>query len=204
FRDNPAFLRDGGVMTYLLPPNGRQEARILPSDRICMPRQQRQWQSAGSRRLYANPGAAVVLRYQENGHVTMLSNSPDKSSSGEVFVYGTSVSRPDDTLCDIHNVWNTNGTGGDGRGILLTRSGFDDGKCYGPNFGSPFFHQRQQRFKPDPQQGMNRWCHTPVVIPCDVRAGLYTLYWVWDWSSRMADGERKEEIYTTCIDIAVT
>ncbi len=187
-------------MTHLLPPNGRLS--IAPSDRICMPLQQWPLQTRGSPRLSVHRGAAVILRYQENGHVTLQNNTPSKPNSGQVFVYGTETSRPDDALSSIHRIWNAAGTAGDRRGKLLARSGFDDGKCYGPNFDSPIY-QKRQRFRPDPGQGPNRWCQALVKLPRDARKGLYTLYWVWDWPSLLPGRARKEEIYTTCMDLMV-
>lgn len=194
-------------MTYLIPPNGRPSNNILPGDRICMPSQQRPLQTPHSPRLTAHRGATVILRYQENGHVTLLNNTPTKLNSGQVFVYGTEISSPKDTLLGVHRSWNMNGTGGNRRGRLLTQADFDDGKCYGPNFESPFYQQRQARFRSDPGQGPNRWCQTSVTVPCDAHSELYTLYWVWDWPS-FFDGpgeqrQQKSEVYTTCIDLVI-
>lgn len=194
-------------MTYLLPPNGRLNTSILPTDRICMPLQRRPIQTSKSPRLTVHRGSTVILRYQENGHVTLLSNTPTKPTSGQVYVYGTDQTRPDDTLWGIHRIWNAAGTGGDQRGKLLTNASFDDGKCYGPNFESPMYQQRKKQFRPDPEQGPNRWCQTLVQLPRNVRPGLYTLYWIWDWPSMLSDSKRgfakKEEFYTTCMDLRV-
>lgn len=172
-----------------------------------MPLQQHPIQTYKSPRLTVRRGATFILRYQENGHVTLLSNSPAKPTSGQVFVYGTDKSRPDDTLLRIHRSWNATGTGGDQRGRLLTTASFDDGKCYGPNFDSPIYQQRRKQFKPDPEQGANRWCQTPVELPDNIRRGVYTIYWVWDWPSLLPHSKggvtRKDEIYTTCMDLRV-
>lgn len=43
---------------------------ILPTDPMCKKTQQTQFQSNGSPRLQAAPGAMVALRYEENGHVS--------------------------------------------------------------------------------------------------------------------------------------
>ncbi len=207
-RTSPEFLHNGTIMTYLLPPNGRSgDIEIISSDRICMPSQQFPYQSQGSPRLKVRAGKEVVLRYQENGHVTLPHATPGKATSGTVFVYGTKESRSTDTLLNIHKVWDKDGTAGDARGRLLAEFDFDDGECYGPNFLSPIYQLRQKIFEADPGQGPNRWCRNRVQVPKETTEGLYTLYWVWDWPSSLdtPDGSmrRKDEIYTTCLDLHV-
>jgi len=192
-------------MTHLLPPSGRPDNIILPTDLICMPNQQWPETTAGDQVLKAPSGNQIILRYQENGHVTLPSNTPGKATPGTVSIYGTNESLSSDTLHGIHNVWNALGTGGDCRGRLLARQPFDDGMCYQPNTGR-ISQERQALYSPDPSQGKNRWCRNKVQIPDDVMEGLYTIYWVWDWptsSGTPGDLEGKTEIYTTCLDIEV-
>ncbi|UPK92109.1 hypothetical protein LCI18_003044 [Fusarium solani-melongenae] len=69
--------------------------------------------------LKAHAGDFVALQYQENGHVTMLRNSPHKAGSGEVFVYGTSMPHGNDHLASVYGAWNREGTGGSARGADL-------------------------------------------------------------------------------------
>lgn len=45
-----------------------------------------------------------MLRYQENGHITLLEVTPTKPSSGEVYIYGTYTSESSHTLRQIHQV----------------------------------------------------------------------------------------------------
>lgn len=194
-------------MTNLIPPNGRLDNIILPSDPICRPSQQMANETAGSLSLRAQAGTRVALRYQENGHITRADDLPGKSSPGRVFVYGTARSQPQDSLLDIHKVWNADGTGGDGRGRLLLNADFDDGACYQKNT-SPLSHARQElpQREHDAWEGGDLWCSSDVVIPQDLASGsMYTLYWVWDWPTapRPELPMGKQEVYTTCIDVYV-
>ncbi|KAA6415673.1 MAG: hypothetical protein FRX48_00391 [Lasallia pustulata] len=203
---------DGGddTMTYKIPPNGRAEGNaILETDLMCKSTQQTMSQTAGSPRLQAAAGSYVALRYQENGHVILPNNQKGKPANrGTVFVYGTTQSKPDDTLMAIHNVWNTAGTGGDGRGKLLTTQNFDDGQCYQVNPTSNISVAREAEF-PVSQLNNGLWCQNDIVLPSDTPPGKpYTLYWVWDWPTAAnvdpADLMGKPELYTTCMDIDIT
>jgi hypothetical protein len=195
-------------MTYLLPRPGSN--KILPTDNICKESQRERKQTEGSPRLKAPPGAAVALRYQENGHVSLpdaqLGKPPNR---GFVYVYGTTDPRPDDSLLSIHNVWNADGTGGDGRGLLLSRQNYDDGRCYQVN-GDKISRQRQIEFahEPDEMMGGDLWCQQDIALPANAPVGKpYTLYWVWDWPTAagvdpgLPDG--KAETYTTCMDVDI-
>lgn len=104
-RTSPEFLHNDTVMTYLLSPNERSgNIEIIFTDRICMPSQQFPYQSQGSPRLKVRAGKEVVLRYQENEHVTLPHETPGKATPETVFVYGTKESRSTDTLLNIHKV----------------------------------------------------------------------------------------------------
>lgn len=197
-------------MVNLIPPTNRATNEILPTDRMCKDTQQKQTQTEGSPRLQAAPGAAVALRFQENGHVTLPQNQAGKPKNrGTVYVYGTTQPRENDTFLAIHNVWNRNGTGGDKRGILLSVQNFDDGRCYQIN-GGQISTQRQAKFPHQANQlmGADLWCQQDIALPSDIPPGKpYTLYWVWDWPT--APGvdpnlpKGKNEIYTTCMDIDI-
>ncbi|KAI9821100.1 MAG: hypothetical protein M1827_003834 [Pycnora praestabilis] len=207
-RTAPGF--NDNLMVNLIPPNGRaNQSQILPTDLMCKDTQQSQNQTAGSPRLQAAAGNFVAIRYQENGHVTLPQNQPGKPANrGTVYIYGTEDSQPTDTLLAIHNVWNANGTGGDGRGKLLAMQPFDDGKCYQVNGGN-ISVARQQEFPHTASQlmGANLWCQNDIQIPQDAPSGKpYSVYWVWDWPTApgtpgLPDG--KEEIYTSCADIDI-
>lgn len=193
-------------MQYLLPPDGRAGMPgIYPRDHICRASQSVGNYSASLPQLQANPGDYVALQYQENGHVTLPKNTPQKNSSGTVYVYGTSYPSNDDTLHSIHRVWNSDGTGGNARGRLLAARPFDDGQCYQINQGSISLQRQTLYAKPaaDPQ-GADLWCQCDLKLPMDIQ-DQYTLYWVWDWPStptvEFPGGQ--EEIYTSCMDLAI-
>ena len=197
------------AMTYLLPPNGRPSRQVLPTDRICMPAQQTHNQTDGSPILRARPGDQLALRYQENGHITLPENNPPgKPSPGMISMYGTNESSAKDTLLNIHNVWDASGLAGDGRGRLLGKSNFDDGRCYQIN-GGPISRKRQMEFPhvADPVQGLNLWCQSNITLPESLAAGtLYTVYWVWDWPTLglTPSSAHLAELYTTCVDIIIS
>lgn len=198
-------------MTHLIPPNGRPSGhKIFAGDHICADSQKTPHQTGLSPRLTARAGDTIALWYQENGHVTLPQRSPGKPNNrGVVSVYGTTKPRTTDSLLSIHNVWNRAGTGGNKRGKLLAQAVFDDGRCYQQNTG--FISKQRQKLFPPKQgvlpMGSNQWCHINVVLPKDAAAAaaaagnLYTLYWVWDWPTKV--GLTKPELYTTCIDIKI-
>lgn len=199
------------TMTYLIPPDGQANVTVVyNTTKLCKDTQQTQTQTLHSPRLRVNAGDAVALRYQENGHVTLPWNQPGKPPNrGTVYVYGTSKPKVGETLLDVHGVWNWNGTGGDGRGMLLSEQNFDDGRCYQINTGN-ISEYRQGKYAHEANQlmGADLWCQQDIKIPASTPTGkMYTLYWVWDWPTRpdadptYPDG--KQEIYTTCMDIDV-
>ena len=208
-RTSPGF--NDLTMTYLIPPNGRSnQSLILPTDKICKETQRKQAQSDGSPRLQARPGAAIALRFQENGHVTLPENQPGKPKNrGTVYVYGTTEPREDENLLDVHQVWNEEGTGGDKRGVLLSVQNFDDGRCYQINNG-PISENRQDKYPhvANKLMGADMWCQQDIALPSNAPTGKpYTLYWVWDWPTLPGDDptlpDGKKEVYTTCIDVDV-
>ncbi|KAF9884320.1 hypothetical protein FE257_001898 [Aspergillus nanangensis] len=198
------------AMVNLIPPNGRPN-KILRSDSLCKQTQQKQTQkSKDSPRLQASPGAAIALRFQENGHVTLPQNQVGKPHNrGTVYVYGTTQPKENEKLLNVHGVWNKNGTGGDRRGVLLSTQNFDDGRCYQVNSGG-ISQKRQAEFPHEADQlmGGDLWCQQDIALPFEAPSGQpYTLYWVWDWPTapRADPGlpEGKQEIYTTCMDVDV-
>lgn len=206
-RDAPGF--GDPLMVNLLPPDGGPNT-LLPTDLMCKSTQTSQTQTDGSPRLQAAPGAAVALRWQENGHVTLPQNQPGKPANrGNVYVYATSDPKDDDTFLGIHEQWNPEGTGGDKRGKLLSVSSYDDGRCYQVN-GGAISTQRQKEFShtPSPLTGGDLWCQQNFALPADAPDGKsLTLYWVWSWNTQagvdpgLPNG--KTEIYTSCMDIDI-
>ncbi|KAL2445748.1 hypothetical protein ABEF95_010606 [Exophiala dermatitidis] len=206
-RGTPGF--SDPAMVNLIPPDGRPINQIEPTDLMCKSTQTSQTQNDGSPRLQAAPGSAVALRFQENGHVTLPDNQPGKPKNrGTVYVYGTTQPSPDDSFLAIHRVWNAEGTGGDGRGVLLSTRNFDDGQCYQVN-GGQISQQRQQQFRHafNSVMGNDLWCQQDIQLPADAPTGKpYTLYWVWDWPTMPGTPgfpNGKQEIYTTCMDVDI-
>lgn len=208
----PGYIR--GTISRLDPTfNDFQMQHLLPTspenldrDNICKSTQTFRNYSAEFPALKAPPGGFVALQYQENGHVTLPELTPEKRNSGYVYIYGTSNPLDNDTLSSIHGVWNEQGTGGDGRGILLAVREFDDGRCYQINNG-PISIERQMLYRKvamDPQ-GADLWCQNDVQLPYHISSPWFSIYWVWDWPSSPSAvlPEGKQEIYTSCLDIQV-
>lgn len=195
----------------LIPPNGRPDGKVIHSDDlICKSTQTIANYSGQYPMLSAAPGDLVALQYQENGHVTLpLTSKPE--NRGTIYIYGTENPSDQDTVLGIHNLWTSDGQGGDKRGRLLAIRDFDDGQCYQINSG-PISQARQSEFgktAEDPQ-GADLWCQADIRLPENIPiGGIYTLYWVWDWPtlSNTTHGGRYvaiPEIYTSCLDIRVT
>ena len=192
-------------MVYLLPPNGRTEGKILPTDNMCRDSQQSPVQAPTYPRLQAMAGAQIALRYRENGHTTLLTPKNKPDNRGTVYIYGTTQPQQQESFLAIHKVWNTDGTGGDKRGKLLAKQDFDDDQCYQQN-GSPISAARQKQFPVAPEQfeGTDLLCQNDISLPQDAPTGKpYTLYWVWDWPTFENDPNQVEEIYTTCMDVDI-
>ena len=186
------------------------------SDLICKPSQSQGNQTNGPI-LQAPQGSRIILRYLENGHITQPYTPPNKPSSGQVFVYATTLPKGDDKFTAIHRQWNADKTGGDQRGYLLSTAPFDDGKCYqfDPSHHSEIANERSLNLGPGPSptESPNRWCGTTMSLidekGSDIAAGtLLTLYWVWDWPSIVmgnpgAPPSILNEAYTSCMDIQI-
>ncbi|KAI0600427.1 hypothetical protein F4775DRAFT_599100 [Biscogniauxia sp. FL1348] len=202
-RLDPGF--DDHRQEHLIPPPSRgPSVGILPTDLICRDTQQMQLDAAHPP-LKARRGDFIAIQYQENGHVTLHENTPQKPLHSTVFIYGTSSPSRDDRLLSIHHVWNAAGTGGDKRGVLLAARPFDDGKCYQINNG-PVSAARQKTFPKaieDPQ-GVDLWCQNDLRLPTNI-GDTYTLYWVWEWpnmpTATLPQG--RMEVYTSCMDVQI-
>jgi hypothetical protein len=191
----------------LIPPNGRSTGNaILPSDLMCKDSQQIGSQAPNFPTLKAAAGDQVAIRYLENGHVTKPDTPPGKpAGSGTVYIYGTSKPANTDTYLGIQHVWNTEGTGGDSRGVLLATRPFDDGQCYEFN-DQPISEERQAKFPHADVSPMFKdiWCQSDVQLPANA-TNTYTLYWVWEWPTLDASGKViTNESYTSCMDIDVS
>lgn len=194
-------------MTYKIPPN--PNVLVSDTDNICSDRQ-RQPDLTTALRAQAND--TVILRYQENGHITLPEVNPGKQSAGSVFVYGTWMPRVSEKFRNVHGVWRETSNHTENGGFLIRQTSFDDGRCYQVNNGT-ISRERQMRFphEPTPPEGINVWCSTNITIPARPRCtssqvpsvDLLSVYWVWYWPGTAANASA-EQYYTTCLDIWVS
>lgn len=216
-RDDPNFKGDTSDDLWQIPPNGRAAGAVIyANDSLCSPQQHvGAYTNSKYPQLVTAPGDYIAMRHQENGHVTLPTTQANKPRNrGTIYIYGTESPRSDDALMSIHNVWNVNGTGGDGRGRLLATRNYDDGQCYQVNSGT-ISESRQKEFSKvsENPQGGDLWCQSDIQLPTDITTGTnYTLYWVWDWptlseaNAMVGDADvnvTKPEIYTSCMDVKI-
>lgn len=207
-RSSPGF-HDSSI-TYLLPPLDSGRTRADNTDLLCAPSQRTRNQSPDYPRLEASPGSHIAIRYLENGHVTLPGTPPGKSlAAGIVRVFGTSQPSTQELLTDVLE-WTADGSGGNGRGRLLTVQSFDDGRCYQINDSA--ISAARQRVSPNSCSGAcgpatEHWCETDIMVPNEVAINsTYTVYWVWEWPTKAgAPGlpGGKDEFYTTCADLGI-
>ncbi len=190
---DPALNDDGSV--WLLPPNDGRPNGLYPTDNMCHPSQTIGNYTAQYPMLTATPGDFIVLRYQENGHVTLPEINPTKpKGSGTVYVYGTNQPSSQEKFLDVWKQWTADGQGGNKKGRLLATRNFDDKQCYQIN-GGTISQQRQVKFKKvaEAPQGADLWCQTDIQLPGDVEVGKdYTLYWVWHWPTFNVVGQTSD------------
>lgn len=216
-RGDPGFKGDISDDLWQIPPNDRAAGAVIyPTDLLCAPQQKiGTYTNSKYPKLVTAPGDYVALRHQENGHVTLPATQANKPRNrGTIYIYGTEKPGANDTLMSIHNVWNADGTGGDGRGRLLATRNYDDGQCYQMNSGDISTSRTKQFSKEATNpQGQDLWCQSDLQLPSDLTVGAdYTLYWVWDWptlskANAMVGDEgvevTKPETYTSCMDLEI-
>ncbi|TKA31662.1 hypothetical protein B0A50_01739 [Salinomyces thailandicus] len=198
----------GFSVNYLVP---ETNVRINSSDLLCHPSQRTSnYTNPAYPMLKVQPGGYVAMKYLENGHVTLPWNQLGKpNGTGTVFVYGTTQPADDEIMVDVLK-WSTDGTGGNGKGFLLTAQNFDDGRCHQINCGN-ISTDRQMLFPnhvaEQPTSSVESWCETDLQIPASQPLGKLTTYWVWQWPTEAnkdctyPDG--KDEYYTTCADFEI-
>lgn len=205
----------GDSMNWQLPQNSFGTPFINSTMPLCHPDQRQAKQSQDNYpRLKAVPGKFIAMRYMENGHVSLPNNQIGKpEKGGTIFVYGTTSPKEDEKLFDVLQ-WSADGQGGDKRGVLLSTSNFDDGRCYEKN-DSPVSQARQKEFPnfaigqvSDGPGNYPLFCETDTALPNNTQVGkAYTLYWVWQWNTAPGKDPQlpngKDEYYTTCIDVDV-
>ena len=180
-------------MVHLLPPAGRSRNEVLPSDLVCKETQRTRNYTNANPMLRARPSDQIRLLYQENGHVTKISDDPGHNrTSGSVIVVGNKMKDSADTFQDIFNTIKNDG--------VMHVSRFDDGICYQAN-NTPEATLRQKRIhRPKLDiEGPDLWCGQDFVLPSYLQSGdIYTLYWIWNF-----DGIGFAETYTTCMDVLI-
>lgn len=216
-RGDPGFKGDVSDDLWQIPPNDRAEGAVIyPTDLLCAPQQKiGTYNNPKYPKLVTAPGDWIAMRHQENGHVTLPATQENKPRNrGTIYIYGTEKPGSNDTLMSIHNVWNADGTGGDGRGRLLATRNYDDGQCYQKNGGDISVSRTKQFNKAAANpMGEDLWCQSDIQLPSDLTVGAdYTLYWVWDWPTLSKanamvgdDGVEvtKPETYTSCMDVEI-
>jgi hypothetical protein len=204
------------AMTWRMPESNTEGKIFIDAEQLlCAPMQRQQKQSSDKfPRLKTVPGGFIAIRYQENGHVTLPQNNPEKpKKGGTVYVYGTKDPKTDEKLFDVLQ-WTQDGQGGDKRGVLLAMNDYDDGRCY-LNNETPIAMARKAAdpayMTNTPEKGPANsvmYCETDVKLPETVELGkAYTLYWVWQWTSLPGKTpglkKGKDEYYSTCMDVDV-
>lgn len=213
-RTDPTY--NGFSMMWMLPdsgmtnPDGTTRTRINSSDLLCHPGQRTANYTAKYPKLQVSPGDYVAMKYLENGHVSLPWNITGKPpGTGTVFIFGTTNPSEDEKIVDVLK-WNTEGTGGNKRGFLMTAQNFDDGRCHQINCGS--ISEQRQMLKPNhvagqPTSTVESWCETDLKIPENTKAGTLTTYWIWQWPTEpnrdCNNPAGKDEYYTTCADFEV-
>ncbi|KXT11016.1 hypothetical protein AC579_7955 [Pseudocercospora musae] len=213
-RADPTY--DGFSMMWMLPSlearqsDGAVRSRINSSDLLCHPAQRTSNYTTDFPKLKVSPGDYVAAKYLENGHVSLPWNITGKPpGSGTIFIFGTNQPSDTEKISDVME-WNTAGTGGNGKGFLLTAQNFDDGRCHQINCGS--ISEQRQMLTPNhvagqPTSTVESWCETDIKIPTNLTAGTLTTYWVWQWPTEPnADCNTpagKDEYYTTCADFEI-
>ena len=179
-------------MVYLLPPTGRANNQVLLSDLACKETQRTRNYTNASPMLIAKPSDHIRLLYQENGHVTRISEDPGHNgTSGIITVVGSRSTTGADTIQDLLETITNE---------VAHISSFDDGNCYQAN-GTPEAIRRQRligRQRLD-IEGPDHWCGQDFVLPSSLEHGdIYTLFWIWNF-----DGIGFRQIYTTCMDVHI-
>ena len=202
---------NGFSVNYLLPETASGNIRITPSDSLCHPAQRSSnYSNPAYPKLQVQPGGYVSAKYLENGHVTLPWNQLGKPpGGGTVFVYGTTSPSDNEKLTDVLE-WTTDGSGGNGKGFLMSAQNFDDGRCHQINCGN-ISTERQtlfpNQFAGQPASSVESWCETDFQIPANQALGSLTTYWVWQWPTEAnADctyPDGKDEYYTTCADFDI-
>ena len=148
--------------------------RILSIDtgvNVCKPEQQNPGQRPNFPKLSVNAGDLVEAQYLENGHIwqTLAGKNGPSAQSGTIYWYATQNPDPARTVDDVLK-WTTDGSGGDGKGRLLSTSNFDDGICIETG------HEVSTGRPGGP-------CKSYFRVPADAEQGKdIEVIWLWDYT----------------------
>jgi hypothetical protein len=210
-----------GTGDFLIPPNGGDKV-IQPTHKIVREAQGPLNDGSYSTEfpmLSVAQGDFVAIKYRENGHVSRADKSnPEKPvNRGTVYLYGTTENDLSNVmLMDVHLKWTSDGKGGNGKGKLIATRNYDDGQCHevlpsDGDFEGIVGYRKEFISKAD-----SLLCQNDIKIPEDAPVGkVYTVIWVWDWSSMKeqgvavppaeygADSVLVPELYTGVVDFKV-
>jgi hypothetical protein len=139
-------------------------------------------------RLVAKAGDSLTAQYLENGHVTQDKLPPDNKPhpgnyswfwTGKPFTGSLTDGSQLTTFDELSKST-----------LLSGPSNFDDGKC------AESTNNDLGRDGPIP-------CESTFTIPAGTPPGIYSLYWVWDFTKLTAVDPTYSEIYTSCMDVEV-
>ncbi|KAK6539486.1 hypothetical protein TWF694_009708 [Orbilia ellipsospora] len=166
---------------------------LTSSQNVCSDRTKSPGQIANFPKLKATPGDLVQAQYLENGHIwqTLDGQNGPKANPGTIYWYGTQNPRSDRNITSVLE-WTKDGKGGDGQGVLLDITPFDDGVC---------IEVGHENAGPGRVSGP---CKSYFRLPTNVQVGKdYTVYWLWDYSLHFGPKPGYVEWYSACMDISI-
>ncbi|KAF3907526.1 hypothetical protein AA313_de0201767 [Arthrobotrys entomopaga] len=166
---------------------------LTSSQNVCSDRTKSPGQLPGFPKLKATPGDLVQAQYLENGHIwqTLSGQNGPAANPGTIYWYGTQNPRSDRNITSVLE-WTKDGKGGDGQGVLLDITPFDDGVC---------IEVGHENAGPGRVSGP---CKSYFRLPTNVKVGKdYTVYWLWDYSQHFGPKPGYVEWYSACMDISI-
>ncbi|KAK6340398.1 hypothetical protein TWF730_002157 [Orbilia blumenaviensis] len=145
-------------------------------------------------KLQATPGDLIKASYLENGHIwqTLAGINGPQAKPGTIYWYGTQNPKADRDIASVLE-WTRDGKGGDGEGVLLEVTPFDDRVCIETG------HE-------DAGEGrVGGACSSYFRLPKTAEVGKdFTVYWLWDYTEHFGPPKPGYlEWYSSCMDISV-